>query len=94
MVTLKGRATRPVHFHLKMLMTLEKSSVQTFDPGLLSNGLHLESPASLPKSLELRPMTTQVDASTPFFVWASLMFVSVSIKPIKPASPARGPTTG
>ena len=84
----------PVHFHLKMLMTLEKSSVQTFDPGLLSSGLHLESPTSLPKSFELRPMTAQTDGNLPFFVWASLMRVSLSIKQIKPASPARLATTG
>ena len=62
----------PVHRHLKMLMTLEKSSVQTLAPGLATDGFHLESVTRLPKSFELRPMTTQTDGNVPFFVWASL----------------------
>jgi hypothetical protein len=83
-----------VYRHLKMLMTLEKSSVQTLAPGLATDGFHLESVTSLPKSFELRPMTAQTDGNVPFFVWASLMRVSLSIKQIKPASPARLATTG
>src|SRR5271167_2331260 len=93
-MALREASSFQVHFHLTVLMTLETSSVQTFDPDLPSNGLHLESAASLPKSFELRPMTTQMDGNLPFFISASVTPVSVSIKQIKPASPARVLTTG